>query len=126
MRSGVRIPHPAPQRDLISPRKSGLFFHIFPKNYLKNYGFESDRDRNQTANFTYLDYATNIDISDDPPIEYVGRYREKLGEEAYRRSCREHALPEDFQKMEYPRFLELRRTLMAQVVKTAYQKLCEQ
>ncbi|MBR6096742.1 MAG: DUF262 domain-containing protein [Oscillospiraceae bacterium] len=100
--------------------------HIFPKNYLKNNGFESDRDRNQTANFTYLDYATNIDISDDPPIEYVGRYREKLGEEAYRRSCREHALPEDFEKMEYPRFLELRRTLMAQVVKTAYQKLCEQ
>ena len=97
--------------------------HIFPKNYLKNNGFESDRDRNQTANFTYLDYATNIDISDDPPIEYVGRYREKLGEEAYRRSCREHALPEDFEKMEYPRFLELRRTLMAQVVKTAYQKL---
>ena len=100
--------------------------HIFPKNYLKNNGFESDRDRNQTANFTYLDYATNIDISDDPPIEYVGRYREKLGEEAYRRSCREHALPEDFEKMEYPRFLELRRTLMAQVVKTAYQKLCGQ
>lgn len=28
-------------------------------------------DRNQIANFTYLDYTTNIDISDAPPVEYV-------------------------------------------------------
>ena len=36
--------------------------HIFPKNYLTGIGFDSDRDRNQIANFTYLDYATNIEI----------------------------------------------------------------
>ena len=46
--------------------------HIFPKHYLEKIGYSNDRDRNQIANFTYLDYATNIDISDDPPIEYVG------------------------------------------------------
>mgnify|MGYP007069882690 CR=1 FL=1 len=45
--------------------------HIFPKHYLTEIGFTSDRDRNQIANFTYLDYATNIDISDKPPIDYV-------------------------------------------------------
>ena len=41
--------------------------HIFPKNYLTGIGFTSDRDRNQIANFTYLDYATNIEISDKAP-----------------------------------------------------------
>ena len=41
---------------------------------------------NQIANFTYLDYATNIDISDAPPAEYVVRYKERLGEEGYRRN----------------------------------------
>lgn len=39
--------------------------HIFPKNYLTQIGYMTDRERNQIANFTYLDYVTNIDISDD-------------------------------------------------------------
>lgn len=99
--------------------------HIFPKNYLTRIGYSSDRDRNQIANFTYLDYSTNIDISDDPPSEYVERYRQKLGEEAYKSSCAENALPIDFEKMSYPDFLEQRRKLMAGIVKKAYQKLCE-
>ena len=45
--------------------------HIFPKHYLEKIGYDNDRDRNQIANFTYLDYATNIDISDAAPTEYV-------------------------------------------------------
>lgn len=99
--------------------------HIFPKHYLTEIGYTTDRDRNQIANFTYLDYNTNIDISDDPPSDYVGRYRSKLGEEGYRKSCAENALPENFENMAYPEFLEQRRKLMAQIVKKAYLKLCE-
>lgn len=99
--------------------------HIFPKNYLTGIGYTSDRDRNQIANFTYLDYNTNIDISDDPPEEYVDRYRQKLGEDGYRETCTENALPIDFEKMPYPEFLEQRRKLMAGIVKKAYLKLCE-
>ena len=99
--------------------------HIFPKHYLTEIGYTTDRDRNQIANFTYLDYNTNIDISDDPPSDYVGRYRSKLGEEGYRKSCAENALPENFENMAYPEFLEHRRKLMAQIVKKAYLKLCE-
>lgn len=99
--------------------------HIFPKNYLTGIGYTSDRDRNQVANFTYLDYNTNIDISDDSPAEYADRYRQKLGDEGYKKSCAENALPVDFEKMSYPNFLEQRRKLMADIVKKAYQKLCE-
>lgn len=99
--------------------------HIFPKHYLTKNGYTSDRDRNQIANFTYLDYNTNIDISDDPPAKYVARYRQKLGENGYKKTCEENALPVDFEKMEYPAFLEQRRKLMAGIVKQAYQKLCE-
>lgn len=99
--------------------------HIFPKHYLEQIGFTDDRDRNQLANFTYLDYQTNIDISDDAPTKYVGTYREKLGEDDYRKTCAENALPEDFENLSYPEFLEQRRTLMAGIVKKAYEKLCE-
>lgn len=97
--------------------------HIFPKNYLSGLGFASDRDKNQIANFTYLDYATNIEISDRAPREYVAAYRQKLGEEGYRKACAEHALPEDFEEMEYTEFLEKRRKLMAQVIRRAYERI---
>lgn len=97
--------------------------HIFPKNYLGKIGYNNDRDRNQIANFTYLDYATNIDISDAPPTEYVSRYRDKLGEEGYKLACKQNALPENFEQLSYPEFLIKRRILMAQIVKKAYNKL---
>lgn len=99
--------------------------HIFPKHYLETIGYDNDRDRNQIANFTYLDYTTNIDISDAPPAEYVGRYREKLGEEGYRLACEQNALPENFETLEYPEFLNQRRMLMSQIVRKAYLELCK-
>lgn len=97
--------------------------HIFPKHYLETIGYDNDRDRNQIANFTYLDYSTNIDISDAPPEEYVNRYREKLGNEGYKLACAQNALPENFEKLTYPEFLKQRRILMAQIIKKAYTKL---
>ena len=99
--------------------------HIFPKHYLETIGFDNDRDRNQIANFTYLDYTTNIDISDAPPAEYVSRYREKLGEEGYKLTCAQNALPENFETLEYPEFLVRRRTLMSRIVRKAYLELCK-
>lgn len=97
--------------------------HIFPKHYLEEIGYDNDRDRNQIANFTYLDYATNIDISGAPPAEYVGRYRDKLGEDGYKLACAQNALPENFEQLSYPEFLSQRRLLMAQIVKKAYNEL---
>ena len=99
--------------------------HIFPKHYLKLQGFESDRDRNQIANFTYLDYNTNIDIGDNPPKDYVGKYREKLGEEGYLLACQQNALPIGFEGMDYFTFLEKRRLLMSEIIKKAYNQLCK-
>lgn len=96
--------------------------HIFPKNYLAQIGITNDRDRNQVANFTYLDYVTNIDISDDAPNLYIQRYKEKLGEE-YVKHCENHALPENFESMDYIEFLSKRRILMAQIIKRAYSRI---
>lgn len=80
--------------------------HIFPKNHLSDIGYTNDRDRNQIANFTYLDYATNIEISDKAPKDYITHYRQKLGEDGYREACENHALPVDFENMQYPEFLK--------------------
>lgn len=97
--------------------------HIFPKNYLAGIGIVDDRDRNQIANFTYLDYNTNIDISDNPPADYVNRYKDSLGEDAFRKSCEENAIPEGFETMNYFEFLKQRRMLMSGIVKKAYECL---
>ena len=99
--------------------------HIFPKSYLTKIGYDNDRDRNQIANFTYLDYNTNIEIGDQAPGEYVAAFRERLGEEGYSRTCRDNALPLGFESLEYPEFLAKRRVLMAGIVKKAYERLCE-
>lgn len=97
--------------------------HIFPKHYLETIGVESDRDRNQLANFTYLDYNTNIDISDDAPVLYIERYRTKLGEENYAKHLADNAIPMGFENMDYFEFLYVRRRLMAGIIKKAYNKL---
>ena len=98
--------------------------HIFPKNYLAGQGISNDRDRNQIANFTYIDYQTNIDISDDDPKVYVPKYRSKFSSEDFKAHCENNALPEGFENLDYFDFLEKRKALMAGIVKKAYTKLC--
>ena len=46
----------------------------------------------------------------------------KLGEE-YKTHCDNHALPENFETMDYMEFLSKRRTLMAQIIKKAFERL---
>lgn len=99
--------------------------HIFPKHYLETIGVGNDRDRNQIANFTYLDYQTNINIGEKAPSEYVAEYRAKMGEEIYLKTCTENALPHEFEKLDYFTFIEKRRKLMAKIIKKGYEKLCE-
>lgn len=99
--------------------------HIFPKHYLTLQGYEEDRDRNQIANYTYLDYSTNIDISDNPPVDYVEAYRKRLGEDGYKTACAQNALPDNFEMLNYLDFLVERRKLMAQLIRKAYNKLSE-
>lgn len=94
--------------------------HIFPKNYLAKMGYDNDRDRNQIANYTYLDYQTNIDISDDAPLIYSTRQRKRLGEEAYALSLEQNAIPLGFENMTYEIFLDKRRKLMAKIIRKAY------
>ena len=101
----------------------GDVHHIFPKHYLETIGIASDRDRNQLANFTYLDYNTNIDISDDEPALYVERYKSKLGEDNYAKHLADNAIPLGFEHLDYFEFLDERRKLMAGIIKKAYMKL---
>lgn len=104
-------------------KKSNDKHHIFPKNYLSSIGITDDRDRNQIANLTIIDYGTNINISDKAPKDYVPEYKWGMSDEDFRKACAENALPEGFENMDYFDFLEQRRKLMASVVRRAFNKL---
>jgi hypothetical protein len=117
--------------DLFEPalkqkRKSLEKHHLFPRNYLlKKFKLEK-RQINQVANFTYLEYPDNVDISDDPPQVYFKKirkeqYANKLG--ALTEMMGEHCLPEDFYDMKYENFLQARRGLMAKVVRETFESL---
>lgn len=98
--------------------------HIFPKHYLETIGIDSDRDRNQMANMTYLDYGTNIDISDDAPANYIGKFKSRYSPEDYAQHLANNAIPDGFENMNYFDFLDKRRHLMAAIIKKAFDKLC--
>jgi hypothetical protein len=100
--------------------------HLFPRAYLKSaLGISDNRDINQIANMALVEWADNIDISDEPPSDYWPAQLAKKGlpEERVDQQSRLHALPEDWQGMEYQAFLAARRSLMASVVRDAYQQL---
>lgn len=97
--------------------------HIFPKNYLASLGITDRRECNQIANFTPLDYQTNINIKDCAPSIYASRQRAKLGEDKYEASLTQNAIPIGFEDMDYVTFLEARRKLMAKIILQAYESL---
>lgn len=95
--------------------------HVFPANFLKDGPYDSLKDRR--ANFACVDYQKNIAIKDADPKEYVERFRDDLGDEAYRTACKENALPIGFEGMDYLDFLKARRSLMSEMIREAFGRL---
>jgi hypothetical protein len=117
--------------DLFDPamklrKKSLEKHHIFPKNYLiKKFNLEF-RQVNQVANFTYLEYEDNIEISDKPPKTYYDDIKSQQylnSEEELKKMLSDHCLPENFYEMNYDDFLIERRKLMANTIRTVFNSL---
>ena len=114
-----------PVRNLFSPGASGTKsavekHHLYPKAYLPTLGFEDDRDRNQIANFAFIEWKDNLAISDDAPETYWKVMTDNMADEEITKMCEDHALPVGWVKMSYPDFLEERRKLMAGIIRKGY------
>jgi hypothetical protein len=118
--------------DLFDPslrqkRKSLEKHHLFPKHYLQEEFALDKRQINQVANFTYLEYPDNVEISDDPPKVYFeqirtsAQFREKP--EVLAEMMHDHCLPKDFCAMDYDDFLQARRRLMAKTIRSTFEGL---
>lgn len=110
--------------------------HVFPRNFLKGQGLSRGR-YNQIANFVLAQSEINIAISDKPPAKYFGELAEQCagGKKKYggitdvaqmRENLRTSCIPErmlDGDIPDYDAFLEERRKLMAEKIRTYFAKL---
>ena len=97
--------------------------HLFPKGYLKTLRVTEIRETNQIANFALIEWGDNGNISDQPPAEYLPTMKARFSADELARMNRWHALPENWEHMDYPTFLEKRRDLMAEVIRDGYRTL---
>ena len=118
--------------DLISVM--GDVHHIFPKEYLKQNGYEDKAKYNQVANYTYLDTGVNISIGKKAPNEYFAQAKEQclkgqccigtiLNENDLINNLQINCIPENIYTMQacdYETFLQERRKMMAEKIKNYY------
>ena len=110
--------------DLNGNRSALEKHHLFPKAYLEKIGITDDRDRNQIANFAYIEWGDNMVIGDLSPAEYFKPiFERKTDEKDITDVMKYNALPENWYNMNYNDFLTERRKMMANVIKEGYEKL---
>ena len=115
----------------------GDVHHIFPKQYLKEQGFEKNQ-YNQNANYVYLDRPVNESIGKLPPYEYFSAAKRQCSEDVTKpigsindidlleSNMTMNCIPKDIFNMDsesYYRFLQERRMLMAHKIKEYYYNL---
>ncbi|MEO3926073.1 DUF262 domain-containing protein [Micromonosporaceae bacterium B7E4] len=102
--------------------------HLFPRAYLRKQKITGTKQINQIANMALVEWYDNIEISDQPPAVYwPGQVAKKgipAGELA--QQMRWHALPEGWTELPYEAFLAKRRRLMAEVTRSAFERLADQ
>lgn len=97
--------------------------HLFPKAYLSRIGITDDRDRNQIANFAFIEWSDNLEILDQKPSEYMKDRLSKIPPDERQQVYEYHALPDGWENMDYYEFLKQRRVLMAQVIRKGFERL---
>lgn len=96
--------------------------HLFPKAHLHRMGVGSRRDVNQIANFALVEWPDNSAISDQPPAQYFAELVRRQG--GLTQEMRFwHALPEGWEHLDYPAFLEQRRRRIAEVIRQGFEVL---
>src|SRR5205823_5459232 len=100
-----------PLRNELLGRLAGLeIHHIFPKNLLYQAGYDRP-EVNALANFTFLTKATNLEVTNRDPTEYIPAY-----EEGHPGVVASHWIPmepELWRIANYTEFLAARRDLLA-------------
>jgi hypothetical protein len=99
--------------------------HLFPRAFLIKNGITGTTNTNQIANFAYLEWFDNISVSDTPPAEYYPKFAARFSAVDLEQMRYLHALPDDWQQMDYFDFLTARRKLIAHVTRDGFARLSD-
>lgn len=115
-------------RDVMDPslksKKSSVErHHLYPKKFLKSLGFDKPRVTNQIANYALVEWNDNIAISDSPPSEYFIKYWSRMKPMEQINQAYWHALPENWEEMDYQSFLVERRKGIAKIIFDGFMRL---
>ena len=108
---------------LKTTKKSLERHHLFPKAWLAKNVSDDLKLINQQANFALIEWPDNIDISDAPPSQYVPKIRARFTPDEWQGMHELHALPGNWDNMNYPDFLIERRKLMAAIIRRGFESL---
>lgn len=116
--------------------EGGDVHHIFPKEYLKQNGFEKSQ-YNQVANYAYLDTQVNKTIGKKAPNAYFPEARTQCETKEITigsiteynqlmENLKTNCVPDtvfDMDYKSYDEFLKIRRAMMAQKIRKYYETL---
>ncbi|MBK1831340.1 DUF262 domain-containing protein [Verrucomicrobiaceae bacterium R5-34] len=114
----------------------GDIHHLFPKQYLMENKYLI-KSYNQVANYAYTEQATNIKIGKMPPEKYMSKVMQQIDDgildicsltsrDDLMENLRLNDVPEELitaEHVQFGSFLEKRRALMAQKIKSYYEQL---
>jgi hypothetical protein len=99
--------------------------HLFPKEYLSSIKVTEISKTNQIANYAYVEWEDNNDIGGLAPNKYLPAMKDRFSPSVVSSMYHYHALPDEWEDMEYFDFLERRRELIAQIIREGYEKLVD-
>ena len=108
---------------LSSPRNAVERHHLFPRGFLATLGIAETRDTNQIANYAYVEWKDNANISDRVPADYLAEHQRGIPLSRLDEMFRLHALPQGWEYMDYRTFLSSRRELIAKIIREGYDRL---
>jgi len=97
--------------------------HLFPRAWLENNNVKEINKINHIANFALVEWPDNLKISDSNPAEYVPIMKKRYTSEQWQVMCYHHALPEDWELMNYEVFLQKRCLLMAKIIRAGFESM---
>ena len=100
--------------------------HLFPRGHLATLGVTSTRDVNQIANYAYVEWSDNAQISNQSPQDNLPPLKERFSASELGLMYKHHALPNGWESMDYREFLARRRELIAGIVREGYMRLTKQ
>ena len=99
--------------------------HLFPKEYLFSIKVTDISKTNQIANYAYVEWEDNNDIGGEAPDKYLPNMKARFTPDVISTMYHFHALPMNWEEMEYFDFLEIRRELIAKIIREGYEKLVD-